>query len=415
MRALRLLASLPWDTGVEVCLPGQAPVRFGTGQPAVQWRFKDRRALSRIARNPELELGETYLDGAWDAGDGPLPGLLTALMRGPSRGLANPGRLARVLGAALQQWNRVRASYRNVARHYDLPDWLFERFLDRELYYSCAYFATPDLTLEQAQQAKRAHIAAKLCLEPGMHVLDIGCGWGSLALDLARTAGVRVTGITLSRRQHAVAEQRARDRGLEGQVRFLLQDYREHTGRYDRVVSVGMFEHVGRPWYGRYFAAVREFIPQDGIALVHSIARLGPPGVTNAWIRRHVFPGGYNPALSELLAGVERGGLLAGDIELLRGHYALTLAAWQARFQAARDEVSARLGERFARMWEFYLAICEAAMREGAMAVAQVQLLRRLDGAPATRDYLYRPAAPAESAARAEAASSALRSPGRTA
>lgn len=394
-RALRIVQGMHWDAGLEVCLPGRPRLHCGP-QPAVAcWHFHDGRALARIARNPELALGETYMEGAWDAHGAPLAVLLGVLMRAAGAAGQARGRLACLLAGALQQWNRVRASQRNVARHYDLPDWLFERFLDADRHYSCAYFRTPGLTLEQAQQAKVAHLRAKLLLAPGMRVLDIGCGWGSLALALARDAGVHVTGITLSAAQHAQASARARALGLDGQVRFALEDYRQHRARYDRVVSVGMFEHVGRPWHARYFRVVRDFLPADGAALVHSITRLGPPGLTNAWVRRYIFPGGYNPSLSELVAGAERGGLMVGDVEVWRGHYAHTLAAWQARFQAARAEVAARLGERFARMWEFYLAAAEAAMRDGDLAVAQVQLARRMDVVPHTRDYLYRPAAPA--------------------
>jgi cyclopropane-fatty-acyl-phospholipid synthase len=390
VRALRILQRLHWNAGLEVCLPGRAPLRYGPTPPAVCWRFRDAKALGRIARNPELALGETYMAGAWEVQGAPLADLLGLLVGAAGRAGRGRSRLECLLGNLLQQWNRVRASYRNVARHYDLPDWLFERFLDADRHYSCAYFQRPDLTLEEAQRAKVAHIRAKLLLEPGMRVLDIGCGWGSLALALARDAGVHVTGITLSAPQLAQAQARAREAGLEDRVRFAREDYREHRGRYDRVVSVGMFEHVGRPWHARYFRAVHEFVAGDGVALVHSIARLGPPGVTSAWIRRYIFPGGYNPSLSELVAGAERGGLMVSDVEVLRTHYAHTLHAWQARFQAARTEVVERLGERFARMWEFYLAVSEAAMRCGDLAVAQVQLARRLDALPITRDYLHR-------------------------
>lgn len=389
-RTLEWLERLPWAAGLELVLPGEAPRRYGPSPPAIRWHFRDRGALRRILRNPEWALGETYLEGAWRVEGASLAEFLRLLVRSAPDRNRRPGRLRRLAALVLQQFNRVRASYANAARHYDQPDWLFERFLDRDLHYSCAYWAEPTFTLEEAQQAKCAHLAEKLLLEPGMEVLDVGSGWGSLALYLARHAGVRVTGITLSRRQLEVAARRARQQGLDGQVRFLLEDYRQHRGTYDRVVSVGMFEHVGRPYYETYFRTLRAALRPDGLGVVHSITRLGPPAVTNAWVRRYIFPGGYNPSLSELVAGVERGGLMVADVEILRLHYAHTLAAWQARFQAARQEVAERLGERFARMWEFYLAAAEAAMSAGDLAVAQVQLAEQLDRVPITRDYLYR-------------------------
>jgi cyclopropane-fatty-acyl-phospholipid synthase len=259
------------------------------------------------------------------------------------------------------------------------------------MYYSCAYFAAPGLDLEAAQRAKAEHIAAKLRLAPGQRVLDIGSGWGALALHLAQHHGVRVTGLTLSRRQLAVAERAAAERGLCDRVQFLLQDYREHVGEYDRVVSVGMFEHVGRPFYARFFRQVARVLQPGGVALLHTICRLGPPGTTNAWVRKYIFPGGYSPALSELTDGIEHSALKVMDMELLRRHYALTLNAWQARFQRHRAEVAERMGEAFCRMWEFYLAACEASFEIGDLAVAQVQLAARVDAVPLTRDYLYTP------------------------
>lgn len=365
---------------------------FGSGEPVAEWIVRHPRVLRRVARDPELELGETYMDGGWDAGEGGLAGLLALLMRNfPERPPRGWRRLATPLLRWLQQWNRVARSYRNVAHHYDLDEWLFRRFLDADMHYSCAYFSRPGMDLEAAQRAKVAHLAAKLCLEPGQRVLDIGCGWGGLALQLAREHDVEVTGITLSREQLRVAEGRAREAGLEGRVRFLLADYREHRERYDRVVSVGMFEHVGRPHYLTFFDRVHEMLEPDGIAVLHTIGRFGPPGVTNPWIRRHIFPGGYIPSLSEVAAAIERSGLIHCDVEVLRLHYARTLACWQARFQEHRPEAAARYGERFCRMWEFYLACCEAAFRERDLVVYQIQLARQRDAVPLTRDYLYRP------------------------
>ena len=364
--------------------------RFGEGMPFARWRLAGLRTLRRILADPEVELGESYTRGDWQAEPGRLAELLTLLMRNASELAGRDGHLARLPALLWQQWNRVRASYRNVAHHYDLDEWLFRRFLDAEMYYSCAYFAAPGLDLEAAQRAKAEHIAAKLRLTPGMRVLDIGCGWGSLALHLARHHGVTVTGLTLSARQLEVAERTAAERGLGDQLRFVLQDYREHEGRYDRIVSVGMFEHVGRPYYATFFRRVARNLERGGVALLHSICRLGPPGVTNPWVRRYIFPGGYNPALSELLDGVEHSPLKVTDAELLRQHYALTLNAWQTRFQRHRAQIAERMGERFCRMWEFYLAASEAAFATGSLAVAQVQLALDHQAVPLTRDYLYR-------------------------
>ena len=391
-RELAVLDRLIHHGTLELELPGGLRHRFGDGAPQVRWRLAGPQVLRRVVANPELALGETYMRGDWDTTPGGLVALL-ALLLSNAGGLAErSGPVHRMVGGLLQQWNRVRASYRNVAHHYDLDEWLFRRFLDREMYYSCAYFAAPGIGLESAQRAKAEHIAAKLRVEPGQRVLDIGCGWGSLALHLAQHHGVEVTGLTLSRAQLAAAQRAAEERGLAGRVRFLLQDYREHAGQYDRIVSVGMFEHVGRPYYARFFRQIAASLHTGGVALLHSICRLGPPGTTNAWVRKYIFPGGYNPALSELTGGVEHSPLKVLDIELLRRHYALTLNAWQARFQQHRAEIAQRLGERFCRMWEFYLAACEASFEIGDLAVAQLQLAAQVDAVPLTRDYLYAPA-----------------------
>lgn len=393
---LQLLERRIREGTLRLRLPDGSARTFGHGGPVAEWIIHAPRTLGRIARDPEYALGETYMAGEWDAGEGGLTGLLLLLMRNfpetPPRGWR---RLAEPLARTLQQWNRIGRSYRNAAHHYDLDEWLFRHMLDREMHYSCAYFARADMDLEAAQRAKCAHLAAKLCLRPGQRVLDIGCGWGGLALFLAREHGVEVTGLTLSREQLRVARARAEAAGLTARVRFELQDYREHRGTYDRIVSVGMFEHVGRPQYLAFFDQVRGLLAPDGVAVLHTIGRLGPPGTTNPWIRRHIFPGGYIPALSEVAAAIERSGLFNCDVEVLRLHYARTLAAWQGRFQAHRAEAAARYGERFCRMWEFYLAVCEAAFQERDLAVFQIQLARRRDAVPLTRDYLYREAQPA--------------------
>ncbi len=289
---------------------------------------------------------------------------------------------------SLQQYNPAARARRNVAHHYDLSRQLYELFLDRDLQYSCAYYESPGDTLEQAQENKKRHVTAKLCLKPGQTVLDIGSGWGGLALHLATDSGVAVTGVTLSQEQLKAAAERARSVGLDGRVRFLLQDYREVTGPFDRVVSVGMLEHVGVRHYGEFFSKVRDLLAEDGVALVHAIGKMSPPSSTGPWLRKYIFPGAYTPALSEVLAAVERQGLWVTDIEVLRLHYAETLREWDRRFQANRARVAALYDERFCRMWEFYLAACEAVFRHGSGMVFQLQLARRRDAVPWTRGYL---------------------------
>ncbi len=373
-------------------LPDGSTHTFGSGPPEVTWRIHSRRAVRRILRNPDLQLGETYVEGLWDVEGDDLVGLLEVLLRNFSDRWRQerPGsRWLTWIAAAWQQWNRIPRSYRNAAHHYDLDEHLFRCFLDEDLQYSCAYFRRPDVSLEEAQRAKCEHIARKLLLEPDMRVLDIGCGWGGLALFLAERCGARVTGLTLSAEQLRVARDRAAGRGLQDRVEFRLEDYREHRGRYDRIVSVGMFEHVGRPHYGRFFRRVQEMLEPDGVALIHTIGRTSPPGTTNPWIRKYIFPGGYIPALSEVSRSIEGTALLTTDVEVLRLHYAMTLAEWHRRFRRARPEISRRMGERFCRMWAFYLAASEASFRWDDMVVFQIQLAPDHAAVPLTREYQY--------------------------
>lgn len=372
-------------------LPSGAHYRFGRTGPKVNWVIKNRQSLQRIVRDWEFELGETYMTGGWDVVDCELRDLLSVL-RVNFKNVTRHGWVQLLLRLS-QQWNKVSRSYRNAAQHYDLDEEFFRLFLDQDMHYSCAYFQREDFSLEQAQQAKCELIARKLLLEPGQTVLDIGCGWGSLAMYLAEHHNVDVVGITLSRKQLEVARRRAQERGLAGRVRFELQDYREHRaasndGLYDRIASIGMFEHVGRPFYQQYFKTIRTLLKPDGIALIHTIGRNSPPGNTNPWIRKHIFPGGYIPALSEMSLGIESGGLMNNDLEILRLHYAKTLHEWAWRFSLHREQISDSMGEKFCRMWEFYLNICEVAFRFDDLVVFQAQLSRQQGVVPITRDYL---------------------------
>jgi cyclopropane-fatty-acyl-phospholipid synthase len=367
---------------------------YGAGLPKATVRLHGRNTALRLLVNPEFEVGELFMSGQltleagttiydlldvgmrntrWATSIGPL-GPLTYRLRNLSRRLA--------------QFNPTRFSRRNVAHHYDLRDELFDLFLDVDRQYSCAYFPDLDASIEEAQAYKKRHIAAKLLLKPGLRVLDIGSGWGGLGLYVASSSGADVTGITLSTEQLKVSNERARAAGLSNRVRFELQDYRKERRRYDRIVSVGMFEHVGVNHYDAYFRKVAELLTDDGVAMIHSIGRSDGPGSTNPWIRRYIFPGGYSPALSEVLPAIERAGLIVTDIEVLRLHYAETLKRWRARFNENRDAVRALYDERFCRMWEFYLAASEATFRWGGHMVFQVQVAKSIDAVPLTRDYI---------------------------
>ncbi len=306
--------------------------------PDVALRLTDASRLRDLVRDPELAMGEAYMDGTFTIERGDLRAMFTLFALNGGRRIMPPaiaaGYRARFLARRWMQANDARRSRANVAHHYDLGDDFYALFLDADRQYSCAYFARPGMTLEAAQQAKKDHIARKLMIEPGMRVLDIGCGWGGMAITLARDHGARVVGVTLSENQHAAARARVAEAGLEDRVDIRLQDYRELRGPFDRIVSVGMLEHVGQPQYGTYFARVADLLTEDGVALVHTIGRVGPPTNTSGWLAKYIFPGGYNPSLSELMPAIEATGLWQADIEVWRGHYAETLRRWQERFEA---------------------------------------------------------------------------------
>jgi cyclopropane-fatty-acyl-phospholipid synthase len=360
---------------------------------AVTIRLRDSSLPTKLFLHPSLYLGEAYMDGTLTIERGDLRDFLDLLLSNMERMEHLPFQVhyeaLRRLLRPLRTFNPVGRARRNVTHHYDLSDRLYDLFLDRDRQYSCAYFASDNETLEMAQDNKKRHIAAKLRLEPGQRILDIGSGWGGLALSLAGLAkGTEVTGITLSQEQLKAASERAAAAGLAGRVKFALRDYREERGRYDRIVSVGMFEHVGPNHYREFFGKVKELLAEDGICLLHSIGRMEPPGGTSPWLRKYIFPGGNAPALSEVLAAVERVGLWVTDIEILRLHYAKTIAEWRRRFLANRDEALRLYDERFCRMWEYYLTSCELAFRHLRQMVFQMQLTKRQDAAPLTRDYM---------------------------
>jgi cyclopropane-fatty-acyl-phospholipid synthase len=366
--------------------------RYGSGAPEAAIRLTTAAAERAIALDPYVNFAECYVDGTLRVEAGRLIDVLMLL--GNGRGGRSFARISRVLRGTRYVVRRVKTpnlpgrARRNVAHHYDLSGALYDLFLDADRQYSCAYFETPNATLEDAQLAKKRHVAAKLLVEPGQHVLDIGSGWGGMALYLAQTCGARVTGITLSREQLDLSRRRAREAGLDGQVAFELMDYRAVEGAFDRIVSVGMFEHVGVNHFGTYFRAVQRLLKPDGVMLLHSIGRFDPPGITNPFLAKYIFPGGYIPALSEVLAAFERTGLLSADIEILRLHYAETLKAWGERFEVNRAHAVALYDERFARIWEMYLAGSEAAFRNGHMIVFQLQIVKDQTAVPLTRAYI---------------------------
>lgn len=352
------------------------------------------KAAKRIARNPMLAAGESFMDGDLQIADDDILQLLDLVSWNMRWEWGNRTRMLISNGmrwlSAVDQLNTAVRSRKNVAHHYDLSDRLYDLFLDTDRQYSCAYFADTEVSLEQAQNDKKAHIAAKLLLKPGQRVLDIGCGWGGLALYLNRVADVDVLGITLSKEQLAVARQRAEAAGVADRVKFELIDYRALGGTFDRIVSVGMFEHVGRPNYRRFFETVRDRLSDDGVALIHSIGRADGPGVTDPWTRKYIFPGGYSPALSEVLPHIEKSWLWVTDIEVLRLHYAYTLEHWYQRARSVRNQIVSLYDERFYRMWVFYLAGAITAFRNDGHCNFQIQLARKRDAVPLTRDYIER-------------------------
>jgi cyclopropane-fatty-acyl-phospholipid synthase len=366
----------------------------GIGKP-VHMRFNSTRAERLLLWNPEYNLGRCYAEGMIDLPEGDMYDLLEAIFTSNPTGAYEQKPWMKWIAALryklrhITENNVVHRSRRNVQHHYDLTGALYDLFLDGDRQYSCAYFETPDSDLEQAQLAKKRHIAAKMVMSrPGLSVLDIGCGWGGMAIYLARFLGARVKGVTLSDEQLGIARRRAAEGGLGDLLRFELQDYRHVEEQFDRIVSVGMFEHVGRPFYDQYFQQSARLLKKDGVMLMHTIGRTDVPSTTNAFIEKYIFPGGYMPSMSEVMPAIERSGLKITDVEVLRLHYAETLKAWRERFMARRDEALKLYDEEFCRIWEFYLASSESAFRWQNLVVFQFQLAHDQQAVPLTRDYI---------------------------
>ncbi|WP_281976516.1 SAM-dependent methyltransferase [Pseudorhizobium flavum] len=372
---------------------GKRHVFAGTPGPEVTMRLTDKRLYRTLVFNPELAAGEAYMDGTMRFEDGStLRDFLTLFsinrLSLGSYPLQKALRAIKMRFRQRQQSNVKGEAQRNVAHHYDLGNDFYRLFLDENMLYSCAYFRDSGETLEEAQRNKLRLLASKLCLAYGMRVLDIGCGWGDLALYLAKLENVHVTGVTLSKEQQKLASERARQAGLSDRVTFELRDYRDVDDRFDRIVSVGMFEHVGVQHYDEFFGHLNDLMPDHGIAVLHSIGHMSPPGMASPWLRKYIFPGAYSPALSEVFDSVERNSLWVMDLEFLRVHYATTLAHWAERFEKNRERVIAMYDERFARMWEFYLISAEMMFRTGSQLVFHMQMSRNRDAAPIVRDYI---------------------------
>jgi cyclopropane-fatty-acyl-phospholipid synthase len=368
----------------------------GSGKP-VGIRIHDRATAWRLLLNPQMEGGEAYMHGRLTIEEGTLYDFLDLLFRSVGLRLMSyplSGVTERIRGLMrrFRQFNPAPRSRSNVAHHYDLSDVLYDQFLDVDRQYSCGYFLSGTDSLEQAQAQKKRHIAAKLLLKKGegQRILDIGSGWGGLGLYLGSSFGADVTGLTLSREQHELSNRRARHAGLADHVGFKLEDYRRENGKYDRIVSVGMFEHVGINHFDEFFRKVSELLTDDGVAVLHSIGRPDGAGHTNPWIEKYIFPGGYSPSLSEVFHAVERAGLLVTDVEILRIHYAETLRLWHERFEQKRSVIRSLYDEEFCRMWEFYLISSELCFRHQGLMVFQIQLAKRADAVPITRDYMTR-------------------------
>jgi len=363
----------------------------GTGTP-VTVRFTTVSAQRRLLLDPEMAFGEIYMDGELVIEQGAITDVLAVVLAQPYDlpGWAKLHHLQRFLIRRWHQFNPMGLAKRRIQSHYDLDSRIYSLFLDSDRQYSCAYFEQPDMSLDEAQLAKRRHVTAKLLVKPDQRVLDIGSGWGGLGLYIAEIAGGVVTGVTLSNEQFEMSNQRAKAKGLSRRAKFLLEDYRKVPGPFDRIVSVGMFEHVGIDHYQTYFNRCAELLKDDGVMVLHAIGRSEGPDITNPWVAKYIFPGGYIPALSEVLPRIERSGLLVNDIEILRLHYAETLKAWHERFLARQEEAARIYDERFVRMWRFYLASSEMSFRKQNMMVFQIQLSKRQGIVPMTRDYIAR-------------------------
>ena len=395
MNLLNFLRRLVKEDGFELVDANSKSYIIGKPKKEIPIRLKilDKSLHWKLLINPDLYLGEGYMDGSIIIENGTLTEFLDIALknvgRQPTNEITNILARFRRVYRYITNFNLIGKSKENVAHHYDISEKFYDLFLDEKRQYSCAYFKSEDNTLEEAQNNKIDHIIKKLNLKPNQRVLDIGCGWGTLAIDIAKKTQCEVVGITLSENQLEYAKQKAKEMNLENQVEFRLADYRQLNEKFDRVVSVGMFEHVGRKFYKKYFNKVFEFLNEDGVALIHTIGSINPPRGPQPWITKYIFPGGYTPSLSEVSLPIEESGLIVSDLEVLRTHYQHTLRNWKERFISKKEEVLEMFDEKFFRMWEFYLVGCEMAFKWSDQVVFQFQLTKKLKATPITRDYIY--------------------------
>ena len=356
-------------------------------------KILNKKLHYKLLFRPDLYFGEAYSDGDIEIENGTLTEFLDLALMNIGRGELNFfSHLINKLSGSyryLTNFNFIKKSKMNVAHHYDLSDDLYDLFLDSKRQYSCGYFKNENDTLETAQNNKIQHIIKKLNIQPNQKVLDIGCGWGSLAIDIAMTSNCEVTGITLSEKQFDYCVKRAKELNLENQVKFKLKDYRELNEKFDRIVSVGMFEHVGRKFYKKFFKHIEKLLDDNGVSLIHTIGSVNPPRDPHPWITKYIFPGGYTPSLSELTSPIEKAGLIVSDIEVLKLHYSHTLRHWKENCIRNKEQIIETFDERFFKMWEFYLAGCEIAFKWGDQVVYQFQLTKNYTSTPTTRDYIY--------------------------
>ena len=395
MYLVNFLNGLVKEDGFELVDANSKSYLIGKPKKENPIRFKilDKKLHWKLLLNPDLYLGEAYTNGSIVIENGTLTEFLDIALKNVGRqstnSITNVLEKFRRVYRYISNFNLVGKSKENVAHHYDISNKFYDLFLDEKRQYSCAYFKNEDDTLEVAQNNKIDHIIKKLNLKPNQKVLDIGCGWGTLALDIAKKTQCAVVGITLSKNQLEYAQQKAKEMNLENQVEFRLTDYRQLNEKFDRVVSVGMFEHVGKKFYNKYFNKVFDFLNEDGVALIHTIGSVNPPRGSQPWITKYIFPGGYTPSLSEVSLPIEKSGLIISDIEVLRMHYAHTLKNWKERFMSKKEDVLEMFDEKFFRMWEFYLVSCEMAFKWSDQVVFQFQLTKKFKATPITRDYIY--------------------------
>ena len=395
MYLVNFLNGLVKEDGFELVDANSKSYLIGKPKKENPIRFKilDKKLHWKLLLNPDLYLGEAYTNGSIVIENGTLTEFLDIALKNVGRqstnSITNVLKKFRRIYRYITNFNLVRKSKENAAHHYDISNKFYDLFLDEKRQYSCAYFKNEDDTLEVAQNNKIDHIIKKLNLKPNQKVLDIGCGWGTLALDMAKKTQCEVVGITLSKNQLEYAQQKAKEMNLENQVEFRLEDYRQLNEKFDRVVSVGMFEHVGKKFYNKYFNKVFDFLNEDGVALIHTIGSVNPPRGPQPWITKYIFPGGYTPSLSEVSLPIEKSGLIISDIEVLRMRYAHTLKNWKERFMSKKGEVLEMFDEKFFRMWEFYLVSCEMAFKWSDQVVFQFQLTKKFKATPITRDYIY--------------------------